>query len=300
MHVIVSGAAGHLGRVLLPQLCATDGIDRVTGIDLQPIRYTHPRLHAVQADAASERAREALAGADALVHLAFVLLRGRRDGDAMRRANVGAAETLLGAAADAGVGRLIFLSSAAVYGQGENLRETADLEPLTSFLYARHKVECERWLAAQLPQAAVLRPHIILGPNAVPLLKRLAASRLLPRLPHPHPRLQCVHEEDVAQAIVAALLRDVRGPFNLAAAEDFSLQELVSARRAKAVALPLPVLRAGLSATWRLTGWGGEPGWLEGVRRTLTLDCSRARTQLDWQPRHERWQEILASTFAKP
>lgn len=300
MHVIVSGAAGHLGRVLLPQLCATAGVERVTGIDLQPIRYSHPLLQVVQADAVSEQARRVLAGADALVHLAFVLLRGRHGAEAMRRANVGAAQALVGAAADAGVGRLIFVSSAAVYGWGVNLSETANLEPLTGFLYARHKVECERWLAAQLPQASVLRPHIILGPNAAPLLKRLAASRLLPRLPHPHPRLQCVHEDDVAQAIVAVLLRDVRGPFNLAAAEDFSLRDLVRARRARAISLPLPMLRVGLTAAWRLTGWGGEPGWLDGVRRTLTLDCSRARTQLHWRPCHERWQEILTRTFEKP
>jgi len=84
----------------------------------------------------------------------------------MRRANVGAAETLLGAAADAGVGRLIFVSSAAVYARGEPSRDS-DLEPLTSFLYAgtRSNASAAR---AQLPQAAVLRPHIILGPNAVP------------------------------------------------------------------------------------------------------------------------------------
>ncbi|MEJ5210943.1 MAG: hypothetical protein WHV61_05885 [Burkholderiales bacterium] len=91
-----------------------------------------------------------------------------------------------------------------------------------------------------------------------------------------------MHEEDVVAAILAALVREVSGPFNLAAPGHFTWREL-----GRRVWLPLPVARGLLTAAWRLTGFGGEPGWIEGLRHSLTLDVSRARALLGWQPRHD-------------
>jgi UDP-glucose 4-epimerase len=297
MHVIVTGAAGALARALIPRLCAQAEVARVTGVDVRPASLVHRKFRGIVADIASPEAWRVLSGADALIHLAFILLRGRRSIASVTRTNVTGTQMLLRKAADAGVEKLMFLSSAAVYGAGVELAEGAPFDPLPGFLYARNKAECERWLAADLPQAVVLRPHIILGPHALPLLRRLADSPLRPRLPDPQPRLQCVHADDVAAAIIAALQRDARGPFNLAAPASFSLRELIGMFHPHAVAVPLPLLRAGLTIAWALTGWAGEPGWLEGVGRTLTLDCSRARAVLGWQPQHRDWREILRTTL---
>ena len=295
MRVVVTGAAGRLAHVLLPLLCAERDIARVIGVDRREPAFRHPKFEATLADIGEARARASVRGADALAHLASVVLRGRMPVQEMARTNVEATRALLSAAAAAGVPVIVHLSSAAVYGPGVDLAEDAPLAPLARFHYARQKAEIDAWLARELPRAAVLRPTIVLGPHAQPLLRQIAALPLYPRLPDPEPRLQLVHEGDVAQAVVLALRERAAGPFNLAAPSTFSLRELAQARHPRAPGVPLAFARVLLALAWRTSGWGGEPGWFDGIASSLTLDCRRARALLGWVPRHEDWREIAGA-----
>jgi nucleoside-diphosphate-sugar epimerase len=283
MKVFVTGANSHLARALLPRLCAEPDVERVTGLDLAPPLFAHPRFEAVRADIRSPALERLLEGHDALVHLAFVVLRGHMPEREMFDVNVAGSHKVFHAARRAGLRRLVHLSSAAVYGGGVHLDERAPLQPLPGFLYAQHKAHLERLLEIEFPECVRLRPHVILGPHAQPLLKRLLRMPCYLRLPEPYPLLQCVHEDDVAAAVIAALKSEARGPFNLAAEDAFSLREVVRSRHRLALPLPLALARAGLRLAWRLNGWGGEPGWVEGLARTLLLNCRRAATELRWR-----------------
>lgn|SRR5512146_2673555 len=295
MHVIVTGAAGRLARAVLPLLCEHPAIERVTGIDRIAVAYRHPKLATRAVDIADRAARDTLHDADALINLAFVVLRGHMSLAAMTATNVEATKALLLAAADAGIASIVHMSSAAVYGCGIDLAEDAPLAPLPRFAYAQHKADVDRFLAATLPPVAVLRPTIVLGPNAQPLLKALLALPFHVRVADPQPRLCVVHEDDVATAVLLALDRRARGPFNLAAPSTFSVRDVVRARHAWAPGVPPVLARAALEVAWRTTGWGGEPGWLDGAAASLTLDCTRARTLLGWRPRHEDCNAIIAA-----
>lgn len=297
MRVVVSGAAGSLAAALLPRLCARQQVDSVLGIDRAACPFRHPKFTARVADVADASAHAELRGADAVVHLAFELFRGRRPLRSMERANVAGSKLFLAAAARSGVPRIVHLSSAAVYGPGRNLAEDAPLAPLSRFHYARQKAAVECWIGEELPHAAVLRPTVILGPHALPLLRRLIASRFYVRLPEPQPRLQCVHEDDVAAAIVASIERGAAGPFNLAAPDGFSLRELVRWRHPSAPGVPLALFRSAARLAWLATGWGGETGWLDGLDDTITLDCRRAQRELDWRLRFTDWRDIVAATL---
>jgi nucleoside-diphosphate-sugar epimerase len=258
----------------------------VVGVDRVQPGFRHPKFASVVSDIADASATAEAERAQALVHLAYVVTRGRTSAREMRRVNVDAAKTIIGTA-DATGARVVVLSSAAVYGRGEGIAETAPLAPLPGFLYAENKVAMECWIAAHAPRAAVLRPHIILGPNALPLLRQIAAMPVYPRVPDPQPRLQCVHEADVARAILLALRSGSTGAFNLARPESFTWKALARAQHRRAVGLPLPWLRAGVWTAWRLGGWGGEPGWLSGAAHSLTLDCTRAHDELGWTATHD-------------
>lgn len=295
MKIFLSGCAGHLAQALLPKLCHHPAVESVVGVDLLPATFRHARFTGYQLDYASPAACALLAGCDGLVHLGFTVLRGRMDAQQMWQNNVAGSKILFEAAQVAGVVRVVHVSSAAVYGGGENLCESAPLLPQPDFLYARHKAELERWLKEHLPQAVCLRPHIILGPHALPLLRFLLRQPFHLRLPAPQPLLQCVHEEDVAQAILLCLSGTVAGPFNLAAPEAFTFRDAVRARHAYSPGLPPWLARMVLQVLWRMTGAGGEPGWLAAANRSFTLDCSRARRELGWQPHHTAAEAIRAA-----
>ena len=293
--VVVTGAAGRLGRALLPVLCAHPEIGSVVAIDRAAVDFAHPKLEAVQGDIGEPAIGVRLEGAGALVNLAAVLLRGRRSEAAMRATNVGATQALLAEAARRRLPAIVHLSSAAVYGSGENLGEAAPLAPLRGFRYAEHKAQVEAWIAHELPRAIVLRPVAILGPNAQPLLRRLFAAPCYLRLPDPQPRFQCVHEDDVAAAVVRALgaaHNGAVGAFNIAAPSSFTLRELATSRRPHAPAVAPGIARAMLAIGWTVARWGGEPGWHRGIEHSLTVDSSRAARVLGWRARYTDWREI--------
>lgn len=292
MRVVVTGAAGRLARAVVPMLCADPGIGRITGIDLEAPQFRHPKFEPIVADIGDRVTLDQMRGAGALVHLAYVVFRGRRAVEAMARTNVIASRELLSAAANAGVGSIVHLSSAAVYGKGVDIAEDAPLAPLPRFQYARQKAAVDAWIARELPSITVLRPTIILGPHAHPLLLQLAASVCYVRLPEPQPTVQCVHEHDVAAAVRLAIRRPAPGAYNLAAASSFSARELVLAHRRHATGIPRWLGRTAISVAWGITGWGGEPGWLDGIGDSLTLDCRRARTLLQWVPEYDDSRKI--------
>ncbi len=295
MKVFVTGSGSHLAAALLPRLCTRPDIEQVTGIDLDPPRFRHARFNAAQLDIRSPRLEGLLAGHEVLVHLAWARLQGNLSDREMFDINVTGSHKAFHAARRAGVRRLIHLSSAAVYGSGVHLSESAPLEPLPQLPYARHQVHLEKLLQIEFPDCVRFRPHLILGPNSRPELKRLLHLPCYVHTPAPHPLLQCVHEDDVAQAVLLALDKKVQGPFNLAVEDSFSLREVV--RRRHRLALPLPpfAARAGLSMARRWLGWDGELAWLEGHTRTLLVNCRRAAVELGWRSTHSA-ASVLAQT----
>ena len=294
MRIFVTGSASHLARAWLPKLCADPRVERVIGIDLAPAIFTHAKFTHQRVDIRSPNIGSLMSGCDALVHLAWVVLRGKMTATTMHEINVHGTKRVFEAARAAGITRLIHLSSAAVYGSGENLSEAAPLNPLPNFLYAQHKAEVEDYLAREFPQALRLRPHIILGPHCQPLLKQLLHLPCYPRLPDPQPRLHCVHEDDVADAINLALFNLSCGALNLAAVGEYSVKEVITARYPNAIGVPFRWVKHTLNIAWHVTGYGGEPAWLDGMRHTLTLDCVRAYSELAWRPKFTATEALAA------
>jgi len=293
MRVFVTGSSSHLAAALLPRLCADPGIDRIIGIDLLPPRFANPKFSAHQLDL-RDTAAALLTGCDALVHLAFVVLRGKMPENEMFDINVTGSHRIFHAARAAGISRLVHLSSASVYGEGVHLAEDAPLTPLTGFLYGQHKAHLERLLDIEFPECVRLRPHVILGPNAQPLLKWLLRQPCYPRLEGRPPLLQCVHEADVARAIILALRGTVSGAFNLAVDDNFSFRDAIASRHRLRIPLPLGVARRALAVSCDWFGWGGEVAWIEGLSKTLLLNCRRAHVELGWRSDHTA-AEVLAS-----
>lgn len=158
--VLVTGAAGYVGGVLVRRLLAEPGT-RVVGVDW--CRMDHgaegvrellvagtPDLEFVRADVRDRAAMAPLVRrADAVVHLAAIVgdPAGRRDPELTRQVNVDASTALVHEAADAGVGHFVFVSTCSNYGVADEsvlVTEDAPLNPVS--LYAETKVEVEQAL----------------------------------------------------------------------------------------------------------------------------------------------------------
>ncbi len=295
MRVFVTGSSSHLAQSLLPRLCDDPGVTGVTGVDLAPPRFAHAKFAAHRLDIRSPRIAGLIAEHDALVHLAFVVLRGRMSEAEMFDINVRGSHRVFHAARSVGVARLLHVSSAAVYGSGVHLSEDAPLAPLPRFLYAQHKAHLEQLLAIEFPECVRLRPHVVLGPHAHPVLRQLLNQPCYVRLPDPQPLLQCVHEDDVARAVLLCLAKPVRGAFNLAVEDNFSFRDAIRSRHRLRVPLPPAVARSMLKLACRWAGWGGEPAWIDGLARTLIVNCRRIRVELGWRSSYSAAQVLAQS-----
>src|SRR5689334_9473704 len=95
---------------------------------------------------------------------------------------------------------------------------------------------------------------------------------LLPLLPEFQGlRFQVLHTEDAADAYRRALLRDVRGAFNLAAEPVIDGPTLGGLLNAKPVKVPAGAVRGALSAAWRLRLVPASPGLFDALRHLPLL-----------------------------
>jgi NADH dehydrogenase len=194
--VTVFGGSGFLGRHVVRALANRDYRIRVAvrrpelSGHLQPLGRVG-QIHAVQANLrfpASVAA--AVRDADAVVNLVGILFeRGRQRFDDVQAEG---AEAVARAAAAVGA-RLVHVSA---IGADEN----------SPSRYARSKAAGERLTLAAQPQAIIMRPSIIFGPEDDFFNRFAALARIAPALPLPgggHTRFQPVFAGDVAQAAKA-------------------------------------------------------------------------------------------------
>lgn len=279
--IAVTGATGFLGRYIVDVLLGRGA--HVIGVVRNPGRVPELAARGVelrQADLAErDRLAAGFAGADAVVsNAALFSLANQRWAD-HERCNVEGTRNVLGACADAGVRRVVHVSSVAVYGIFARGRLTEDAPQLGSDtrrmpwnVYAVSKALSEQlaWrLADELGLAlTTVRPCTIYGafdPNFMPVFERITT---LPVSIRPLGlRMSYVYAGDVAEGIALALEHESSAgrAYNLTG-DGETWQDLADAWRAAGGRTPRLAL----------------PVWIPLAPK---LDSTRARTELGWRPR---------------
>jgi UDP-glucose 4-epimerase len=302
VRVVVTGASGNVGTSLLRSLADEPAVESVVGICRRVPTARFPKVEWRTADVATSPLRPLFQGADAVVHLAW-LIQPARDQRLVRAVNVDGSERVFRAAAAAGVGTVVYASSVGAYAPGPKDRRVDESWPTTGIstsFYSRHKAEVERLLdrfEAEHARVRVvrLRPALIFKREAASGIRRLFAGPLLPgSLLRPAlipvvpdvERLvfQGVHSHDVGDAYRRALVSEPSGAFNIAAEPVLDPPQLARIFGARRLRMPAPLLRAGAAATYKLRLQPSEPGWLDMGLEVPLMDSTRARRELGWAP----------------
>src|SRR4051795_6332787 len=117
MRVAVVGATGNVDSSLGRLLSTDDRIGSVLGIARRRPPLVLPKTEWAQADIAVDDLAPLLAGAHAVVHLAW-LIQPSHDLATLRRTNIDGTQRLLEAIARAGVQTLVYASSVGAYSPG--------------------------------------------------------------------------------------------------------------------------------------------------------------------------------------
>ncbi|HKO25958.1 MAG TPA: NAD-dependent epimerase/dehydratase family protein [Solirubrobacteraceae bacterium] len=302
MRVVVVGATGNVGTSLLESLEPETRVDEIVAVARRAPGRTFARTTFTSADIASSDLVPIFRGADAVVHLAWLIQPGRTEA-ITQRVNVAGSERVFRAAVEADVPALVYASSVGAYSPGPKDRlvdESWPTEGIRSSFYSRHKVAVERQLdRLEREQPAMrivrMRPGLIFKADAATEIRRLFAGPFLPRAllrPELIPvvpdvdrlRFQAVHSLDVGDAYRRALLSEARGAFNLAADPPIGPRELAEILHARPVKLPRAALRGAAAATFAARLQPSEPGWVDMAFAVPLLDSARARRELGWEP----------------
>jgi nucleoside-diphosphate-sugar epimerase len=297
--VAVTGAGGFIGGAVTRRLIA--GGAEVVGIDSAPdsaARIESAGADARIADVTDPAAmRGALGQAELLVHTAAIVSDAGSMADHIR-VNVGGTATVLGAAAEAGVGRSLHLSSVVVYGYDDpsTQDETAHLRNC-GVPYIDTKSASDR--LARRRGAVVVRPGDVYGPGSVPWSVRPLALAKSGQLAVPaggESMMLPVYIDDLADAVIVALERGRAGEayaaWNDADTVTFEsffnrFAEISGGREARR--LPAPLIRAlgtAIEGASRLTG-RTPPMTRHSVvliSRRGSVSAARLRT-LGWTPK---------------
>ena len=308
MRIFLTGASGFIGGALIRGLAAEG--HAISALVRRPAPAPPLRgCRLVQGDLAAEggleAARDALAEADLVAHVAAQRKDWGMSTDALFRVNVASGPALLSMATHAK--RFLFVSSVGVHGHstGRSIDETSPMLPYDR--YGQSKVDAERALrdaAATLGvPLTIVRPGIVYGPGdtygMVTKMARLIARRRFMLVGDGMNRVHLLHVEDLATALARALTAPGAedDTFLLAGTEAVTMTQLAGLVAREVGRRPPPHVPVGWVRTaadvmeriYRILGATHEPFVTHAKATLLTCDylydTTRARERLGFAPR---------------
>ena len=300
--VLVTGATGFLGGALLARLAATGSPAVGIGRDVARIAALRDRGFQMVAHDIS-RSLPDVPDIDAVVHCAALSAPFGRLRDFVA-ANVTGTGNVADFAAVRGIERVVHISSPTVgfaFADQLDQREDTPLPPPVNH-YAATKAVGETIMHAQRPNAVILRPRGIYGAGDTALLPRLlraANARPLPLFRGGAARIDLTHVDDVVAAILAALdAPAARGQIlNISGGEVIAVRDIVDRTCARVGVTPRwrkarlwPMMQAArlIEGAANLRTTPREPlvtrYGLGLFAYAQSLDISKAKRVLDWQP----------------
>lgn len=307
MRALVTGGSGYFGSLLVARLRGRGDVVRV--LDLHDATDRPADVEFVGGDIRDAAAvRDALDGVDVVYHnVAQVPL--AKDPDLLRSVNVDGTSTLLVAAAEAGVTKVVHTSSSAVFGVPLVNPVLPSTVPKPEEAYGHAKLAAE-WACLDAVRegldVSIVRPRTILGHGRLGIFGILfdwiadGADPIV--LGDGRNRYQFVHAEDLADACIAAGSTPGPGVYNIGTDRFGTMFETLdhlcahAATGARVRSLPAGPTGLAMRATARLGLTPFAPyHWLM-YSKSMWFDTDHASEALGWRP---RWStdEMFAQSY---
>lgn len=284
MRVLVTGAAGNVGRALLAGLAGHEVLATDVAPGFQRLDVTGDDPARVIGDFRPE----------VVVHLASIVTPPKGSTRAFEwRVDVQGTRNVLAACLAAGVRRLVVTSSGAAYGyHADNpvpLRESDPLRGNPEFAYADHKRQVEEMLAEARRdhpalEQVVLRIGTVLGEGVENQITALFRKPRLLALAGAASPFVFIWTQDLARILIRAATDGPAGVFNVAGDGALGVRDLAAAMGKPVRVLPPALLRAALAVArpLGLTRYGPEQvGFLQ---YRPVLDNSALKTVFGYTP----------------
>lgn len=287
--ILITGAAGYLGRLLAERLSQQH---TVVGVDVRALpdaTFAFRRMDIRDPSLAALMREQRI---EQVVHLAAVL---EDSGDRKRDfdIDVNGTRNVLEACLSARVRHLVVSSSGAAYGyHADNPEWLSEDDPLrgnVEFAYSDHKRQVEDMLASyrqRFPalRQLVLRPGTVLGAQTNNLITRLFDGRFLLGVSGASSPFVFIWDEDVVSIMAQGVEHEKTGCYNLAGDGAVALKTLGRMLRKPVLPVPAWLIQTGLWLGNRLRLTEYTPSQVDFLRYRPVLDNQRLKTEFGYTP----------------
>lgn len=287
MNVLITGGYGfigsHVAEVFFREGYHIYIIDNLSTGDPRNVKFKHVFF---QLGIEDQRCRDIFRSNkfDVVVHLAAQINVASSIEDPYRdtMSNILGLANMLQLSAEYGVKKFVFASSAAVYGNNEEvpLREEAVPDPLSPYGMSKATGElyCSKWSKLYGLDTLCLRFSNVYGPRQGMLgeggvvssfVERAVQGKELVIFGDGNQTRDFIYVKDIADAIYRAVEKDISGIFNLSTCSESTVNELVE-------------ILNGLQTIKEVCYRDRR----EGDIRNSCLDNTKIKQALDWEPRY--------------
>lgn len=308
--VLITGGSGSLGAGLMQHLADRESVEEIINVDIRPPGREIPKVTYTERSVTGDlRDLFEKSGVDLAIHLAWTV-DPLRDSQRQREICIGGTARFLEGCHAGKVRHIFFASSATAYGAHPDtdhpLEETDPLNPYHHYQYSGEKREAEGMFQEyKIDHPDVLlqivRPCIVSGPNLSNFILRMVEKPVTLRVIGKDPEIQLVHEDDCCAAMAAVIKSRLPGAFNIAAADSMPLSEAYKKTGVRAIPVPLKLMHAIVSLTWRMNWtWLTEapPEFVYFTAYPFVVSTRRLTQKVKFTPRYttrETMQAFLAS-----
>jgi len=296
-NVLVTGGSGYFGSVLVLRLREQGA--KVSVFDLEDAEDRPRDVTFVRGDICDEKAvSSACKGMDLVYHcVAMVPL--AKDAEKFWSVNREGTKNLLKACLEAGLPKVVHISSSAVFGVPEKNPVDDTVKPRPQEDYGKAKLAAEDLCleyAGKGLDVTIIRPRTIMGPGRLGIMQIIfewvRQGRNIPVLGKGDNLYQFIHADDLASACIKAAAQKGSQVYNIGAEKFRTMREtlegLIAHAKTKSRVVSLPVRPA--TAVMKLTSRLGlsplGPYHYLMYARSMYFDLTRAKKELEWSPKY--------------
>jgi len=296
-HILITGGSGFFGGVLKRRLL--DEGYSCLNFDLVPDADRHANLTSIQGDLRDKALVAKLFGdheISAVMHCAALLAHGSIPEKDLWTSNVDATRNVAEAARNAGVRKLVFISSNCLWASNLGHAVSENDAPAPMDAYGRSKLAAEQLLAeyADSLRVVILRcPTIIdsgrLGLLAI-LFEFIQDGRKIWVVGDGGNRYQFIYAQDMATACILGMQYDGSGLFHVGSDNVRTLREVYQAvidaagSRSKVASLPKAPTIAAMKLAHALKVSPLGPYHYRMIAEDFAFDTTKIRETLGWRP----------------
>ena len=291
--IAVTGINSYFAKTVLPLLEADPEISDIIGIDITPWKGGFPKVRFHQADIRSPELADLLSGTDTVYHMAFVVAE-IRDKKKIFDINVNGSKNVIDACLKNRVRKIIYTSSATVYGAHRNnplgFTEQNRTARNPDSYYNSTKIDVEQMMADAArshPEIifTIIRSALLFGPNADNMFTKLFCRKIsaLPWGSCAHN--QYIHEDDLGTALYLAYDKDLPGIYNAGADDAIATCESFRRTGVRIIPVPAAVLKKLADIGFRLGIFPAGGGWVSLCRYSIFMNCDKFKAAAGWRPK---------------